>query len=294
MRSRPFLAALLAGLASSCTTSRSAAPAAPGAERVTLVPGTAGKLRVSDGGSGEPAVVLVHGLGGDLEAWRFQLDHLRASHRAVAYDQRGHGASDRPRDGVYTVDALAQDLDLLVRVLGLRRFVLVGHSLAGTVLTAYAGAHPEAVAGLVYVDGIGDFAAIPRENLLAISAEETSPLFGAAQVTASFEEMLGPHARPATRQRVVGAAQRLDPAAFGQLRRSMFDFRGKERFEPYRGPATAIEVAEADRTVLASKVLGLPRTGVTGVSHWLMLDDPAAVNAALDAFLAGLPSAPAR
>jgi pimeloyl-ACP methyl ester carboxylesterase len=293
MRSCPLLA-LVVILAPSCATQRSSAPASPGAERVTLVPGTAGKLRVSDGGIGEPAVVFVHGLGGDLETWRAQLDHVRSSRRAVAYDQRGHGASDRPRDGVYTIDALAQDLDVLTRLLGLRRFVLVGHSMAGTVLTAYAGGHPEAVAGLVYVDAVGDFEAIPREKLLPTIAEETSPLFGAAQVRAAFEEMLGPRARPATRERVLASVQRLDPPAFGLLRRSMFEFRAKERYEPYRGPATAVEPADADPPVLASKVLGLPRTAVPGVSHWVMLDDPAAVNAALDAFLAGLPGAPDR
>ena len=68
------------------------------------VEGGAGKLSVSDGGQGEPAVLFVHGLGSELEAWRPELDRLRATRRVVAYDQRGHGASEKARDGVYTIE----------------------------------------------------------------------------------------------------------------------------------------------------------------------------------------------
>lgn len=85
----------------------------------------------------------LHGLGYALEVWRPQIDHLRASRRVIAYDQRGHGASGKPRGGVYTLEALAPDLEAVRR--GLERFVLVGHSLSGAVMTTYLGAHPEAV-----------------------------------------------------------------------------------------------------------------------------------------------------
>jgi hypothetical protein len=43
--------------------------------------------------------------------WRAQLEHLRVNRRVVAFDRRGHGASDRARDGVYRIEALAEDLD---------------------------------------------------------------------------------------------------------------------------------------------------------------------------------------
>jgi len=47
-------------------------------ERIRFVQGGAGKLRVSDGGEGGVPVVLVHGLGSELETWRPVLDPLRA------------------------------------------------------------------------------------------------------------------------------------------------------------------------------------------------------------------------
>src|SRR5258705_12303533 len=100
-------------------------------ERFSFVKGGAGKLRVSDGGEGGEPVVLVHGLGSELETWRPVLDRLRTSRRAIADDQRGHGQSDRA--GEYSIAALAADLDGGGREMALPRFWLVGDTLSGTV-----------------------------------------------------------------------------------------------------------------------------------------------------------------
>ncbi len=275
----------LAALAA-CAAGRT--PPGGRAERILAVEGGAGRLRVSDGGSGEPAVVFVHGLGSDLEAWRAQLDHLRPRRRAVAYDQRGHGGSDPARDGAYAIEALAADLDAVIGALGLRRVVLVGHSLSGTVLTAWAGAHPEAVAGLVYADAVGDFQAIPRQAVEERLRQDQAIADAAARQRA-FSEILGPAARPATRERVLAAVARLDGPAFASLRRSMMEFRVGDRLAGYRGPVLAVEAAGADYPIMASKVVpGASRVAIPGVSHWLMMDDPEAFDRALDAFLGAL------
>ncbi len=282
----PF--ALLLALAALAACAAAHTPPSPAA-RILAVEGGAGRLRVSDGGAGEPAVVLVHGLGSDLEAWRAQLDHLRSSRRAVAYDQRGHGGSEPARDGAYTVEALAGDLDRVIRALGIRRVVLVGHSFSGTVITAWAGAHPEAVAGLVYADAVGDFASVPREGIEE-AVRQDQALADPAALRRAFSEMLGPAARPSTRERVLAAVARLDPPAFARLRRSMFDFRVGERLGGYAGPILAVEVEGHDRPYAASQVVPrASRRTIAGVSHWLMMDDPAAFDRILDDFLAALP-----
>ena len=264
-------------------------PAGGRGERLLIVAGGAGRLQVSDGGTGEPAVVLVHGLGSELEAWRAQLDHLRPGRRAVAYDQRGHGRSEPARDGVYTIEALAADLDSVIRALGLRRVILVGHSLSGAVITAWAGAHPDAVAGLVYADAVGDFGAIPRESLEAQARQDEAMSADPGARRQVFAEMLGAAARPATRERVLASVSRLDGPAFGRLRRSLFEFRVGDRLAGYGGPVLAIEAEGADFPIMASKVVPrATRTTLAGVSHWLMLDDPSAFDQALDAFLAAV------
>lgn len=289
-RTLPPLALLALLACATAPAGRSPGSPAPGTERVAWVDGAAGRLRFSDGGSGGPPVVFLHGLGGDLEVWRAQLDHLRASRRAVAYDQRGHGQSDRARDGAYTLEALAADLEALRQGLGLDRMVLVAHSMSGAVITTYAGRHPDRVVGLLYLDAVGDFRVHPPEQVRphvdrALAAGPT-----AEGRRAQFAPELRAPALPATRQRVFASLDRMDPAAFGPLFAAMLGLRdARERLSHYRGPAAAVEVAATPEPELAGTALGLPRRVVPGASHWLHLDAPEAVSREIDAFLASPP-----
>jgi pimeloyl-ACP methyl ester carboxylesterase len=133
------------------------------------ITGPAGALAIDDGGRGGLPVVFVHSLAGNSNQWAAQLQHLRPSRRAVALDLRGHGRSEPPTNGDYSIAGMAEDIGVVVDTLGLDRFVLVGHSMGGGVALSYAGAHPERVAGLLLVDPIGDGK--------QISGAEIMPLF---------------------------------------------------------------------------------------------------------------------
>ena len=251
-----------------------------GRERM-FVEGGAGRLRVSDGGSGGIPVVFHHGLGSDWTCWGAQLDHLRATRRAVAFDARGHGESDRAP--AYSIEALADDLDRVVTQLGIARFVLVGHSFAGTVLSAYAGKHPDKLAALVYVDAVGDASSTPpeikeyfRKKDADLTLQKLQDMYG---------EMLGPKAKAETRRRILASAARLDLPAFAMLRGQMGDFHAGEALERFGGPRFAIDAEGNDSPILAAHLPGVQRRTIAGVSHWLMLDDPEAFNAALDEVL---------
>lgn len=110
------------------------------------------RLHVTDEGSGPP-VVLVHGLGSSLRAWRYGVaDSLvAAGHRVVTLDRPGYGYSGRPRPELdpraqaALVDALLDTLEIP------RPVVLVGMSWGGSVAAALALAHPGDVRALVLV-----------------------------------------------------------------------------------------------------------------------------------------------
>lgn len=110
------------------------------------------------GPDGAPTIVLIHGWCCSIRFWHYQLRDLSADHRVVAYDLRGHGRSGRPRMGGYSMDALAADLEAVLRacVPPGERVVVAGHSMGGMSLAAWAGAHPDDVArrlaGAVFVD----------------------------------------------------------------------------------------------------------------------------------------------
>ena len=71
-----------------------------------------------------------------------QFDYFGRTHRVVAVDLRGHGASDKPMQE-YTVTGFADDLAWLCDQLGVVKPVVVGHSMAGNVAFELARRHPD-------------------------------------------------------------------------------------------------------------------------------------------------------
>ena len=120
---------------------------------------------VDDGGAGSVPVVFIHSLAGNTQQWSAQLNHIRTTRRAIALDLRGHGQSLPPANGDYAIDSMAQDIQMAIDQLGVERFILVGHSMGGSVAGAYAGAYPERVAGLLLVDPSGDSTQMPVEEV---------------------------------------------------------------------------------------------------------------------------------
>jgi pimeloyl-ACP methyl ester carboxylesterase len=100
------------------------------------------------GSDGAPLVVLLHGFPEFWWCWRAQLPALAAAgYHAVAMDLRGYGGSDKTPDG-YDPVTLAQDVAGVVKALGERSAVLVGHGWGGYVAWATATLHRRQVSAL--------------------------------------------------------------------------------------------------------------------------------------------------
>jgi pimeloyl-ACP methyl ester carboxylesterase len=109
-------------------------------------------LSVHDQGAGVP-VVLLHGFPDLAITWRHQFPALaQAGFRAIAPNQRGFGASDRPgRIEDYDLIDLTGDMVGLLEALGLEKAVFAGHDWGGAVAWAMAVLHPERTAGVIGV-----------------------------------------------------------------------------------------------------------------------------------------------
>jgi pimeloyl-ACP methyl ester carboxylesterase len=112
----------------------------------------AGELsfNVLDSGSGEPSLLFLHYWGGSARTWNAVISELSTTFRCIAYDQRGWGQSDAPRQG-YSIRDLALDARHIVDALRLRRYVLVGHSMGGKVAQLLASQRAPGLVGLVLV-----------------------------------------------------------------------------------------------------------------------------------------------
>jgi pimeloyl-ACP methyl ester carboxylesterase len=100
------------------------------------------------------AVVLVHGLGGFIENWEYNINALAQRHRVYAMDLVGFGRSDKV--------PLTRDLHILVKFVNdfletqdIARASLVGNSLGGGLAIAFAYDYPEKVEKLVLVNNAG-------------------------------------------------------------------------------------------------------------------------------------------
>ena len=110
-------------------------------------------LSVHESGAG-PAVVMSHGFPELGYSWRHQFAPLAAAgFRAIAPDQRGYGASDKPEPiASYDIHHLCGDLVGLLDALEIEKAVFVGHDWGGFVVWAMPYLHPDRVAGVVGVN----------------------------------------------------------------------------------------------------------------------------------------------
>jgi pimeloyl-ACP methyl ester carboxylesterase len=112
------------------------------------------KLEVLDwGGSGRPLVFL-SGLGATAHDFAWFAPKFTAEHHVYGITRRGFGASSSPpyTTANYAADRLGNDVLAVIDSLGLRRPVLVGHSIAGEELSSIGSRYPGKVAGLIYLD----------------------------------------------------------------------------------------------------------------------------------------------
>jgi pimeloyl-ACP methyl ester carboxylesterase len=116
-------------------------------------------------GEAERAMVFLHGFGGRATQWKHQLQFFCEDNRVVAFDLRGHGASDKP-DSEYTMDELLRDMERALEALAVPdKFVLAAHSFGGAIAISYAVQHPERVEKLILVSVSNDFRLRPQKVL---------------------------------------------------------------------------------------------------------------------------------
>ena len=102
-------------------------------------------------------VLFLHGFGGDLGNWLFNLDAVAEVAPVIALDLPGHGQSD-PRLPGTALTELAAFVGRFLERIGVDRAHLVGHSLGGAIASQLALDQPQRVASLVLVNsaGLGD------------------------------------------------------------------------------------------------------------------------------------------
>ncbi|MCH8187195.1 MAG: acetoin dehydrogenase dihydrolipoyllysine-residue acetyltransferase subunit [Proteobacteria bacterium] len=115
---------------------------------------SAGRLRYAVRGDEGPAVLLIHGFGGDLDNWLFNMDALAEKAKVYALDLPGHGQSTK-RIADPGLSGLANAVRAFMDTVGVKSAHLVGHSLGGAVAATVASDAPDRVLSLSLVCAAG-------------------------------------------------------------------------------------------------------------------------------------------
>jgi pimeloyl-ACP methyl ester carboxylesterase len=180
----------------------------------------------------------------------------------------------------YSVGAFVRDVEVVVKELKLRRFVLVGHSLGAAVANAYAGKHPKQVAGLVLVGAGGKMPAERSQKVMAsLDANYNQTM---SQFMGELVEDAQPHVRTELLAQMAKMPREDSLAIIGAL----FEDDPLPAFDRYKGPKLLIYAARSDGHGGLQEARKDVKTVVfEGTSHWPHLDKPKEFNAALEEFL---------
>jgi 3-oxoadipate enol-lactonase len=128
-----------------------------------------------EAGDGYP-LLLITGLGGDLQSWAFNAPDLAKQFKVVTFDNRGAGRTSAP-DRPYTIDGMADDAAGLLDALEIEKAHVLGFSMGGCIAQELALRHPSRVDKLVLVSSVASIEGYVRamvEGLMTVRRSNIS------------------------------------------------------------------------------------------------------------------------
>jgi esterase len=240
-----------------------------------------------------PPVIILHGLFGSGRNWRSIAQALSASQRVFCVDLRNHGAS--PWAETMSYPEMAADVRMLIETEQLDRPVIIGHSMGGKTAMTLALESPAVVSRLIVVDiaPVSYVDHLITPYLEAMRGVDTQSVTQRADVMRQMSERI-PDAQTVQflMQNLVVRDDhfdwRLNLPAIGAALQTLGGFPPEALLRRYRGPATLIYgalseyVRPLDPSLITEAFPAMRLIEIEGAGHWVHVDRPAALIAALD------------
>lgn len=253
-------------------------------------------LSVCDQGRGVP-ILFVHGFPLDHTMWQPQIEEFSRTHRVIAPDLRGLGASGAT-PGRVTMDDFADDLAALLGSLHVSGPVIFcGLSMGGYIAWSFLRRHPHRLRGLILCDTRA--AADSPEGMRARQEMARAVLErGPAHVFDAMSSRLFAANTPQRLPHVVEQVRRMmlggDPRGIAAAALGMAERTDATELLPRITVPTLLIVGEEDRIspptemqAIAAAIPGAEFVRVPGAGHMAPLENPQAVNAAMRRFIGG-------
>lgn len=240
-------------------------------------------------GSGDPAIVFVHGWSCDRSYWRHQVPAFETAHRVVAIDLAGHGDSGGGRAS-WTVPAFGADVAAVVDALDLEDVVLVGHSMGGDVAVEAALTLGDRVRAVVWVDTYHRLTEPETQEAVEAFLEPfrtdfvgaTRTLVGRVFPSTASAELI---------EAIATDMSSAPPEVAVDALRHAFSNEGPvmAALPNLTVPVVAINPDYRPTNVESLRRYGVETVIASGVGHFLMLEDAPQFNGLLAEVLRGLP-----
>jgi pimeloyl-ACP methyl ester carboxylesterase len=244
-------------------------------------------------GSGSPTLVFVHGWCCDRTYWDAQVPYFAPQYQVVSVDLAGHGESGLDRKE-WTLEAFADDVVAVVKELDCKRSVIIGHSMGGYIVTKAALQIPERVVGLI---GIDTHQYIEPTDVLqkavdagGVTLENFSQFM--RQFTRSF---FLPTSDPALSKKVIADMSSAPPQVGLAVIIGMADAYKRGIAGAFEQVSVPIRCINSSRNVVNLEVARRHARSfdvkyMTGVGHFVMMEDPTTFNRLLDETIKGMVS----
>lgn len=246
------------------------------------------KLYYERAGDGEPELLFVHGWCCDASFYAPQVEHFRTAHTVTVVELRGCGRSDRPTDG-YGIAGLADDVAAVCAHAGIRKPVVVGHSLGGMIALELAARHPE-LPGAIVADDPGPIDPLPRtaQAFRAFSEHMAGPE-GEAVRRAWVAEVPGPSADDELRRHILDTMCAVPLETAAAVIRGVNEWNGVGALMLCDVPVLVL-LSDPDGSNAPERIHAVRpdvAVGVTvGAGHCHQLEVPEQVNAMIERFVA--------
>lgn len=237
-------------------------------------------------GSGEIALVFVHGWSCDSRYWNNQISEFTDDYTVVTVDLAGHGHSGSYRTD-YTMQLFGHDVKAVVDTVGAEDIILIGHSMGGPVTVEAAHLMPNRVKGIIGIDTFGDVTyKLTEENLnMMLTPMKTGFKTG---ITQFVSEMFHQNADPKTREWILADMSNAIPSvaisSVGNLLQSYITGYMAESFQNITVPVISVNGDLWPINVEANKkhIADYDTIVVKNADHFLMLNKTKEFNSALN------------
>ena len=264
------------------------AQAQPKSEVVDAADGV--PIHYSVHGKGEPALVFIHCWACNRNFWENQVAEFSKTNRVVTIDLPGHGQSGQGRKS-WSVESYGDDVKTVVTKLDLKRVVLVGSSMGGSIALEATKRMPDRVVAIVPVDTLHNVESkVPPEQLDAVFKQMQAD-FKTATTGLMNQFFFSPTTPTAVKERIINEAISRQPDVALAILKAIFSYDAAAALREVKVPIRAINADGTPTSVEINRKYApqFDAMIIKGTGHYPMLEDPARFNQMLAEILRNLP-----